>query len=67
MPTQFVTQEEVDSLLRRAGLPLSERVTQPPPAFGTEGFDLYQGVIDPRAYLRPALAVSPALLTQPLY
>jgi hypothetical protein len=63
----FVTQAEIDDLLRRAGLPLDEKVTEPPPPFGAAGFDLYQDFIDPRAYFRPALTVSPALLSQPLY
>lgn len=65
--SHFVTQSEIDDLLRRAGLPLTEKVTQPPPPFGAEGFDLYEGYLDPRAYLRPALTVSSSLLSQPMY
>jgi hypothetical protein len=63
----IVTQQEIDAVLSRAGLPLTERATQPPPPFGSEGFELYQDFIDPRAYLRPALTVSSSLLAQPLH
>lgn len=65
--THLVTQEEIDAVLRRADLPLSEQVTQPPPPFGTEGFERYEGIIDPRAYLRAPLTVSSSLLAQPLH
>jgi len=67
MTRPFVTQQEIDSLLRRAGLPLAERATRPPPPFGTEGFEVYQDAIDPRAYLRPALPAPSSLLSHPLY
>jgi hypothetical protein len=65
--SRHVTQSDIDSLLLRAGLPLDEKVTQPPPVFGAEGFDLYEGYLDPRGYLRPALTVSSSLLSQPMY
>lgn len=67
MSRPIVTQTEVNALLHRAGLPLSEKPTQPPPPFGSEGFDLYEDFIDPRAYLRPQNTVSTSLLSQPLY
>lgn len=65
--SHFVTQQELDSLLLRAGLPLTEKVTQPPPPFGAEGFEIYEGYLDPRAYLRPGLTVASSLLAQPLH
>lgn len=70
-----VTQEEIDAVLRRAGLPTSTDsvdntpTTPCPPdvtfadAFGME---LYVAFIDPRACLRAPRAPSAALLNQPL-
>lgn len=67
MPRPFVTQTEVNALLHRAGLPLSEKPTQPPPPFGSEGFALYEDFIDPRGYLRAPLTVASSLLDHPMY
>jgi hypothetical protein len=67
MTSLTVTQSDIDDVLRRAGLPLTQLPTQPPPPFGTEGFEIYEGVIDPRAYLRPPLTVASSLLAQPLH
>ncbi len=67
MTRPFITQQDLDSLLLEAGLPQGEQITQPPPPFGSEGFELYQDFIDPRAYLRPALTVSSSLLSHPMY
>ncbi len=63
----LVTQQDLDSLLLEAGLPQGEQVTQPPPPFGSAGFELYQDFIDPRGYLRAPLTVSSSLLSIPMY
>lgn len=65
--SRLVTQTEINSLLQNAGLPLSEKPTQPPPPFGSEGFDLYQDYLDPRGYLRAPLTVPSSLLSIPMY
>ena len=63
----LVTQQDLDSLLLQAGLPQGEQVTEPPPPFGAQGFELYQDYLDPRGYLRAPLTVSTSLLSQPMY
>lgn len=66
-----VTQSEIDALLEAAGLPTSttpvdDRPTQPAPPLG-KGFEPYETVIPPSAYLRAPLNVCASLLDHPLY